>query len=49
MLKRAYPSYHNQILIARATYDADAARQAMLEHLSFAEQRSTAYLTRLQQ
>jgi GntR family transcriptional repressor for pyruvate dehydrogenase complex len=42
-------SHHQAIYEEIRNRDADAARQAMLEHLSFAEQRSTAYLTRLQQ
>jgi GntR family transcriptional regulator, transcriptional repressor for pyruvate dehydrogenase complex len=38
--------HHRAIVEAITAGDADAARQAMLVHLEFAEQRSAAYLTR---
>ena len=36
---------HRAIIAAIKARDADAAREAMLTHLTFAEQRSTAYVT----
>jgi len=40
--------HHKRILDAIKTRNADEAREAMTEHLTFAEQRSTAYVTRQQ-
>jgi len=42
-------SHHQRIFDCIRQRDPEAARQAMLEHLTFAEQRSTAYVTRKQQ
>ncbi len=41
-------AHHRSILEAILRRDPEAARQAMLEHLTFAEQRSAAYVTRRQ-
>ncbi len=38
--------HHRRILDAIRTKDAEGAREAMSRHLTFAEQRSTAYITR---
>jgi GntR family transcriptional repressor for pyruvate dehydrogenase complex len=40
--------HHKRILDAIKSKDAAKAREAMSEHLTFAEQRSTAYVTRQQ-
>lgn len=42
-------SHHLRICEAINARDAEGARRAMLEHLTFAEQRSSAYLSRRQQ
>ena len=39
-------THHNRIFEAIRMRDADAARSAMMEHLDFAEQRSSAYVAR---
>ncbi|NVN91473.1 MAG: FadR family transcriptional regulator [Desulfuromonadales bacterium] len=39
-------THHNRIFEAIRHRDAETARDAMLEHLTFAEQRSTAYVAR---
>jgi GntR family transcriptional repressor for pyruvate dehydrogenase complex len=41
--------HHRAIYDAIRNHDAEGARQSMLEHLTFAEQRSTAYVTLRQQ
>ena len=41
-------NHHNRIFEAIKDKDAPGARDAMIEHLTFAEQRSTAYVTRQQ-
>jgi GntR family transcriptional repressor for pyruvate dehydrogenase complex len=41
--------HHSRIFKCIRSKDPVAAREAMLEHLTFAEQRSTAYVTRQQQ
>ena len=41
-------SHHSRIFEAIKAKDAPGARDAMIEHLTFAEQRSTAYVTRQQ-
>ncbi|MGD0586382.1 MAG: FadR/GntR family transcriptional regulator [Oryzomonas sp.] len=41
-------SHHRRIFEAIKTKDAEAAREAMTAHLTFAEQRSSAYVTRQQ-
>jgi GntR family transcriptional repressor for pyruvate dehydrogenase complex len=41
--------HHSRIFECIRSKDPAAAREAMLEHLTFAEQRSTAYVTRQQQ
>jgi len=40
--------HHQSVLAAIKDRDADGARDAMLEHLTFAEQRSAAYVTQQQ-
>jgi GntR family transcriptional repressor for pyruvate dehydrogenase complex len=40
--------HHSRIFEAVKEKDADGARNAMIAHLTFAEQRSTAYITRQQ-
>jgi GntR family transcriptional repressor for pyruvate dehydrogenase complex len=40
--------HHLSIFEAIKSRDAVSAREAMMEHLTFAEQRSTAYVTRNQ-
>jgi GntR family transcriptional regulator, transcriptional repressor for pyruvate dehydrogenase complex len=42
-------NHHRRIFEAIKDKDAPGARDAMIEHLTFAEQRSTAYVTRQQQ
>ena len=39
-------SHHSRIVTAIRDKNADAARKAMMEHLTFAEKRSTAYVAR---
>jgi GntR family transcriptional repressor for pyruvate dehydrogenase complex len=41
-------SHHRRIFEAIKAKDAEAAREAMIAHLTFAEQRSSAYVTRQQ-
>jgi len=41
-------SHHRRIFQAIKAKDAEAAREAMIAHLTFAEQRSSAYVTRQQ-
>jgi len=41
-------SHHRRIFQAIKARDAEAAREAMIAHLTFAEQRSSAYVTRQQ-
>lgn len=39
-------AHHSAIVTAIRSRDAEAAREAMMRHLTFAEQRSTAYVAR---
>ena len=41
-------SHHRRIFEAIRAKDTEAAREAMADHLTFAEQRSSAYVTRQQ-